>query len=465
MTRHSMYASSERTLLHSSPSDSKRASIEVELEMNSVKARETRKAHTSSTIPGATSLNSKHDEEQNNAFQGLLYGPRDLNHHSRWPHFMRLRGSVMPYMIFPLSFVAAWTTCITAISLLVYDIGISGVLLTILGFVVGLSLSFRNSTAYERYSEGRRYWSQLASITQCLARIVWVHASERPECPTEDLLAKITFCNMLVSLSVALKHRLRYEPFTHYKDLQSRIAHVPVIAHGAVIKEPATPDWWRTVGLFLGFPWAEENPRMLMKNPARPLGNVPLEIHSACSDYIQTIIENKTLVAGSHTQAFTLLSQVNDILNGVDRILNTPMPLAYSIALAQITWVYILVLPFQLVNSLQWVTIPATIFAAYIILGLALIGREIENPFGEDVNDLPLDNFCDQIRRDIDIIMSQSPRVINEAVKRDDNEVLYPLSRLGYSALAARSADDIKSLLRAKLHITNDDQTAMSAAD
>jgi predicted membrane chloride channel (bestrophin family) len=30
------------------------------------------------------------------------------------------------------------------------------VLLTVLGFVVALALSFRSSTAYERYSEGRK---------------------------------------------------------------------------------------------------------------------------------------------------------------------------------------------------------------------------------------------------------------------------------------------------------------------
>ncbi|KAG5984607.1 hypothetical protein E4U55_004049 [Claviceps digitariae] len=397
--------------------------------------------------------------------KSVQHGPRDLSHHSRWPQFLRLRGSVMPSMISPLLFVAVWSTCITAISLLWYNIGISSVLLTILGFVVGLSLSFRNSTAYERYSEGRRYWSQLASVTQSLARLVWIHASERPECPTQDLLAKITFCNMLVSLTVALKHRLRYEPFTHYEDLQTRISHIPVIAHGAVRKEPATPTWWQAVGLFLGLPMVEENPRVLVKNPAKPLGNVPLEIHSACSNFIKTVIDNGTFKAGYHAQAMSLLSQVNDILNGVDRVLNTPMPLAYSIAIAQITWVYILVLPFQLVDRLKWVTIPATIFAAYIIIGLALIGREIENPFGKDVNDLPLDSFCDQIRQDIDVIMSQSPQLMDEVVKRDDNEVLYPLSRLGHGALASKSTDEIRSLLHAKMQISSDCKTSVLASD
>lgn len=331
-------------------------------------------------------------------------------------------------------------------------------MLTVLGFVVGLSLSFRNSTAYERYSEGRKYWSQLASVTQSLARLVWVHTSEREGHETEDLLAKITFCNMLVTLSIALKHRLRFEPFTHYDDLHSRIEHIPVIAHEAERKEWHVPSFWEKVGLFLGFPMAECNPRFMLKNPKKPLGNIPLEIHSSCSAFIKTIIDNGTLkTPGYHTQAVALLTQINDILNGVDRVSNTPLPLAYSIAIAQITWVYILVLPFQLVNNLKWVTIPATVFAAYIILGLALIGREIENPFGDDVNDLPLDSFCDQIRQDIDIIMSHSPTSMEDMIARDENAVLYPLSQQGYRALASKSADEIRTLLRVKLQITKDD--------
>ncbi|KAG6005249.1 hypothetical protein E4U54_000373 [Claviceps lovelessii] len=452
----------ENKLLPTSQSTFERPSTDVDVELRAMESRDTMSAKSISSM---TSHHSKCDEEHYAALKGLLHGPRDLNHHSRWPQFFRLRGSVIPSMISPLVFVAGWSTCITSISRRGYDIGISSVLLTILGFVVGLSLSFRNSTAYERYSEGRRYWSQLASVTQSLARLVWVHADERPECPTQDLLAKITFCNMLVSLSVALKHRLRYEPFTHYQDLQPCIGHIPVIAHDAVIKEPATPTWWQGAGMFLGLPMVEENPRVLMKNPAKPLGNVPLEIHSACSDYIRTIIENGTFkTPGYHSMALALLSQINDILNGVDRVLNTPLPLAYSIAIAQITWVYILVLPFQLVDRLKWVTIPATIFAAYIILGLAFIGREIENPFGKDVNDLPLDSFCMQIRQDIDVIMSQSPHLMDEVVKRDDNEVLYPLSRLGYGALASKSVDEIRSLLRAKMQISSDCKTDVSAS-
>ncbi len=61
-----------------------------------------------------------------------------------------------------------------------------------------------------------------------------------------------------------------------------------------------------------------------------------------------------------------------------------------------------MMLPFQLWASLRWITIPGCIFAAYIILGMSEIGSEIENPFGHDVNDLPLEAFCEELEMDID---------------------------------------------------------------
>lgn len=81
-----------------------------------------------------------------------------------------------------------------------------------LGFVVGLGLSFRSSTAYERYNEGWKFWAQLTLTSQNLARLIGVHANEREgELGKQDLLAKLTAINLIVAFAVALKHKLRFE--------------------------------------------------------------------------------------------------------------------------------------------------------------------------------------------------------------------------------------------------------------
>jgi putative membrane protein len=82
---------------------------------------------------------------------------------------LRLHGSILPAMAIPLLIVTIWSTAIRCISAyvhprksgcssiahymltMVFKVGINQVLLTVLGFVVALALSFRSSTAYERY--------------------------------------------------------------------------------------------------------------------------------------------------------------------------------------------------------------------------------------------------------------------------------------------------------------------------
>jgi predicted membrane chloride channel (bestrophin family) len=70
-------------------------------------------------------------------------------------------------------------------------VGISSTLLTVLGFVVALSLSFRSSTAYERYMEGRKYWTTLTTVSQNLARNIWINCEEREDHDKDDLIAKM----------------------------------------------------------------------------------------------------------------------------------------------------------------------------------------------------------------------------------------------------------------------------------
>lgn len=89
--------------------------------------------------------------------------------------------------------------------------------------------------------------------------------------------------------------------------------------------------------------------------------------------------------------------------------------------------------------------------AAYIILGLATIGSEIENPFGHDVNDLPLDTYCRQIAVELDIITARPAPNVEDFMTRPDNLVLFPLSQDGYADWKDRSTEDIRAALRAKM--------------
>jgi predicted membrane chloride channel (bestrophin family) len=322
----------------------------------------------------------------------------------------------------------------------------------VLGFVVALSLSFRTSTAYERYTEGRKYWTQLAAISQAFARLIWIHAHEREDTSVADLIDKASFCDLLVAFSVALKHRLRFEPFSHYEDLYPSIKHLPIVAHQAEMLQWEEPSGIRVLGWILGLPMADSNPRKLAKESKQPVGNIPLEILGYCSTYVQSIIENGQLKTTIYqTQAMSFLLQMNEILCGTERVLNTPLPVAYSIAIYQIAYGYIILLPFQLTDVLGLLTIPAAVFAAYVILGFASIGSEIENPFGDGVNDLPLSDFCKQIRMDVDIILSQSPTHSTQNIGGLGKSFSHSVTNPAYHSMLTMTAKDIRTAFRAKV--------------
>ncbi|KAF2019337.1 UPF0187-domain-containing protein [Aaosphaeria arxii CBS 175.79] len=381
-------------------------------------------------------------------------GPRDMSKHSKWPFFLRMHGSVLPKMILPLCVVSLWSSLITCICEFVYPLKVNSLLLTVLGFVVGMAISFRTSSAYERYTEGRKYWAQLVLVSQNLARTIWVHAPEREgEFAKDDLLAKVSALNLIVAFSRSLMHKIRFEPGIDYDRLRERIDYLDTFAKAAEAHIPKQKEYgkMKAVGEYLGVTFAESNPRKRVKRSKKPLGNLPLEILTHISAYIHSLIDNETLkVPAYQNQAVTSTVLLNEILVGVERVLHTPLPIAYSIAISQITWVYVMMLPFQLWAQLRWVTIPGSIFAAYIILGIAAIGREIENPFGNDVNDLPLEAFCEELEMDLDILMSQPAPVPREFMKRNDNMPLYPLDPSGYNFWSERSKAAIREALMTK---------------
>jgi hypothetical protein len=258
-----------------------------------------------------------------------------------------------------------------------------------------------------------------------------------------------------------MKHKLRFEPDYDYKDLKSLIENLDTYAKAAhdPAHEPAKkPPAARTWAAYLGIPGAEENPMKKIKGSGEAHhGNLPLEILTYLSAYLESIIDNKTFATSCmQTTAINSLGIMADTLTGCERILLTPLPAAYNIAISQITWLYVLVLPFQLYTTLEWIAIPGTIVAAYIILGLAAIGREIENPFGRDVNDLNLDYFCNALAIEMDVLTSKPPPKTQDWIHQEENAVLWPLSTTGWQGWMDKELGDIRAGLKQRVKSQRD---------
>ena len=98
------------------------------------------------------------------------------------------------------------------------------------------------------------------------------------------------------------------------------------------------------------------------------------------------------------------IEKLSNILGACERIRNTPIPFGYSIHLKRILLIYLITLPFGFIQDMSWWCIPLMMMVFFTMIGIELIGEEIEDPFGVDVNDLPVDELQVKIEGNLDEI-------------------------------------------------------------
>ncbi len=279
----------------------------------------------------------------------------------------QIRGSVIPAILGRTAICGGFGVLIAVLFHVQYPVAMPTLASLIPNIVLGLLLVFRTNTAYERFWEGRKCWGTLVNTVRNLARQIWIAIAAAT--PT-DRAEKIAALRMLVAFCVATKLHLRQEPIND--ELQSLLSP----AHYLTLKR--------------------------MNHP-------PLEIAFWIGDYLQRRYAQNQLNAYQLSAMHKLLDTMVDMLGGCERILKTPMPIAYAIHLKQLLLLYCLSLPFQVVESMGWWTGPVVALISFTLFGIEEIGIEIENPFGHDPNDLPLDTICATMLRNIDDLITLTP--------------------------------------------------------
>ncbi|KAJ7619496.1 Bestrophin, RFP-TM, chloride channel-domain-containing protein [Roridomyces roridus] len=143
-----------------------------------------------------------------------------------------------------------------------------------------------------------------------------------------------------------------------------------------------------------------------MKAKAQIGENLPEEILRCLSEWCSVLEDRNTVPGGSLGGIMGGIAAFEANLATLEQILTTPLPFVYSAHISTV-WLYLFLLPFQLVNDFGWHTVPAVCVGSFIYLGFLAAGDEIEQPFGYDENDLDLDLFCqDIIAQDIESLKS-----------------------------------------------------------
>lgn len=224
------------------------------------------------------------------------------------------------------------------------------------GVILGVLMGLRNRAAYDRWWEGRRLWGQLVNDSRNLA---WKVQSYVP--PEEIAAAK--FPQLLAGFADALKGHLRkgtrLQEIAGFEQEQDQPKHVPSYLAG------------RIIGCIAG--WQQDE-----------------------------VIDPRTMqIMDTHSRSLL------DVCGGCERIHNTPISLSYRALLRFGIALNILAAPWFIVLELggNW-SIPVLIVVCFFLVGVEIIDTEVEEPFGEDLNDLPLSSYCRTIRESTETIFS-----------------------------------------------------------
>jgi putative membrane protein len=206
----------------------------------------------------------------------------------------------------------------------------------IAGILFGWLMSFRTQSSYSRWWEGRGLWGQLVNDSRNLV----LKSAAFIESATER--AKLG--SIVVRFAETLRDRLRL-PKRHPGP------HLPMATAGELFQLLRR---WQAEGTIDGFAF---------------------------------------LALDQHAQ------QLMNVCGACEKIRATPLASSYRGLLRKGITGYLLLLPWVTYDDIGWVTVPVCILTTYAIVGLELIASSIEDPFGYDGDDLPLDEIVETIRR------------------------------------------------------------------
>jgi len=91
----------------------------------------------------------------------------------------------------------------------------------------------------------------------------------------------------------------------------------------------------------------------------------------------------------------------------METIRTTPIPVAHLIHARQVLALYLMVLPFAMVDEMVWWAVPVVALVAFTLYGIEGIGSQLEDPFGYDKNDIKMDAIVEDARVECDVLLEE----------------------------------------------------------
>jgi putative membrane protein len=255
------------------------------------------------------------------------------------------RGSLLPRILPQMLFTTAIAILVVIFhgELLHRKITLTAVPFSLVGVALAIFLGFRNSASYDRYWEARKLWGKLLTDSRTLSRQALTYSSAEVARP-------------FVLGIAAFVHSVRYQ-------LRNQ-------------------DGWDDLRRLLPAD-------ILASLPQRRFP--PVMIIFWLSGWIRQRLDAGEMTPMLAVHLDQTLTGLSDAMGGCERIAYTPLPFTYSVILHRTVYLYCMMLPFGLLDSIGIMTPLMVAFVAYTFFAIEALGDEIEEPFGTMPNDLALD--------------------------------------------------------------------------
>ncbi|MBG6073034.1 MULTISPECIES: bestrophin family protein [unclassified Polaromonas] len=274
--------------------------------------------------------------------------------------FLVVRGSILKRIRFSLLANTLSAVVVTVVhgNFFALKITLTTIPFTLMALPLAIFLGFRNSAAYDRYWEGRKLWGELVLRCRSLSRQCQSFIQ-----PVSDISAQMPDV-------VAARQRMVYRTiaFVHALRLQLR----DQSDYSEIRRWVPQAEWSQLQTV------SNKHDRLVLEM-GKELGQC--QRRGWIDPCLAVTLDNT-------------LSALNAAAASCERIKSTPIPFSYTLLLHRTAYLYCFLLPFGLVDTIGFMTPFVVAIVAYTFFGLDALGDEIEEPFGMEANDLPLDTLC-----------------------------------------------------------------------
>jgi putative membrane protein len=225
---------------------------------------------------------------------------------------------------------------------------------SLLGFVLSLLLVFRTNTAYDRWWEARKQWGALTNASRNLSIKLNAYLTN------DDKASRHFFRKIIPTFAQSLFSYLRSD-YTKFM--------------------------------------LDENEHPEFKDAFSVKKHGPNHISSLLFQKVNSLYKEGKFTDGQLILLQNELEAFTNITGACERIKNTPIPQSYSSFIKKFIVIYVATLPMGYVFSMGYFVVLAVPFIFYVLASLELIAESIEEPFGEDSDDLPIEKMAENIRK------------------------------------------------------------------